>query len=272
MERAREQLAELIGARDPKEIVLTSGGTEADNLAIKGVVEMYREKGNHIVTAMTEQRAVLDPCRRLEKQGLAQVTYLPVDAMGVVDPDARPPGDHRQDRSSSPSCSPTTRSGPSRPIQELSKIAKEQGVLFHTDATEAVGKIPVDVEKMGIDLLSCTAHKIYGPEGHRGAVRAAAQPAGAPRAHDRRRRPRAGHALRHGAGRAGGRLRPGGRDLPRGHARGSGAALPAAGPAAGPDPLLGGRGVPERPPGAPAAAHAQHLASPTSRASRSSWG
>src|SRR4029450_7364084 len=88
MERAREQLARLIGGRDPKELVWTSGGTEADNLAIKGLVGMYREKGYHIVTTVTEQRAILDPCRRLEKQGVARVTYLPVDAMGVVDPDA----------------------------------------------------------------------------------------------------------------------------------------------------------------------------------------
>jgi len=164
MERAREQLARLIGARDPKELVWTSGGTEADNLAIKGVVEMYREKGDHIVTAMTEQRAVLDPCRRLEKQGMARVTYLPVDAMGVVDPDAL-----RQaitDRTILVSIMLANNEiGTIQAIAELSKIAKERGVLFHTDATEAVGKIPVDVEKMGIDLLSCTAHKIYGPKG-----------------------------------------------------------------------------------------------------------
>src|SRR5262249_23971553 len=153
MERAREQLARLIGARDPKELVWTSGGTEADNLAIKGVVQMYREKGDHIVTTVTEQRAVLDPCRRLEKQGLAKVTYLPVDAMGMVDPDAL-----RQaitDRTVLVSIMLANNEiGTIQQIQELSKIAKERGVLFHTDATEAVGTIPVDVEKMGIDRLA----------------------------------------------------------------------------------------------------------------------
>jgi cysteine desulfurase len=164
MERAREQLARLIGARDPKELVYTSGGTEAANLAIKGVVEMYREKGNHIVTTVTEQRAVLDPCRRLEKQGLARVTYLPVDATGLVDPEAV-----RQaltDRTILVSVMLANNEiGTIQPVAEIGKIAKERGVLFHSDATEAVGKIPVDVDRMGIDLLSCTAHKLYGPKG-----------------------------------------------------------------------------------------------------------
>jgi cysteine desulfurase len=164
MERAREQLARLIGGRDPKELVWTSGGTEADNLAIKGIVEMYREKGDHIVTTATEQRAVLDPCRRLEKQGLARVTYVPVDATGLVDPDAVRRA--ITDRTVLVSVMfANNEIGTIQTVEELGRIAKERGVLFHTDATEAVGKIPVDVDKMHIDLLSCTAHKIYGPKG-----------------------------------------------------------------------------------------------------------
>jgi cysteine desulfurase len=164
MERAREQLARLVGARDPKELVWTSGGTEANNLAIKGVVEMYREKGNHIVTTVTEQRAVLDPCRRLEKQGLVQVTYLPVDSTGLVDPDAVRKA--ITDRTILISVMfANNEIGTIQPVEEIGKIAKDKGVLFHTDATEAVGKIPVDVERMGIDLLACTGHKIYGPKG-----------------------------------------------------------------------------------------------------------
>jgi cysteine desulfurase len=164
MERAREQLARLIGARDPKELVWTSGGTEANNLAIKGVVEMYREKGNHIVTAVTEQRAVLDPCRRLEKQGLAEVTYLPVDPTGLVDPDAvRKALTERTILVSVMFAN--NEIGTIQAVEAIAKIAKERGVLFHTDATEAVGKIPVDVERQGIDLLACTGHKIYGPKG-----------------------------------------------------------------------------------------------------------
>ena len=139
-------------------------------------------------------------------------------------------------------------------IQELSKIAKERGVLFHTDATEAVGKIPVDVEKMGIDLPSCTAHKIYGPKGI-GALYVRRQPARTSGPHDRRRRARARGPLRDGAGGAGGGLRPGRRGPPRGHARGGGSAGPAPRQVAGPHPLLRRRGVPERTSRAPAAPH-----------------
>ena len=163
MERAREQLAKLIGARDPKELVFTSGGTEASNLALKGVVEMYREKGNHVVTLVTEQRAVLDPLHRLEKQGV-QVTYLPVKPDGLVDVD-----EVRKaitDKTILLSIMfANNEIGTIQPIEAIGKLAKEKGVLFYTDATEAVGKIPVDVEKLGIDLLSCTAHKLYGPKG-----------------------------------------------------------------------------------------------------------
>jgi cysteine desulfurase len=163
MERAREQLAKLIGARDPKEVVFTSGGTESDNLALKGVAEMYREKGNHIVTTVIEHRAILDPCRRLEKQGV-RVTYVPVGSDGIVDVDQI----RRAVTDKTILISvmfANNEIGTIQPVEEIGKFAKERGVLFHTDAVQAVGKIPVDVEKMGIDLLTCTAHKIYGPKG-----------------------------------------------------------------------------------------------------------
>jgi len=162
-ERAREQVARLIGARDPKEIVFTSGGTEADNLALKGVAEMYREKGDHIVTTVIEHRAVLDSCRRLEKQGF-RVTYVRVGPDGIVDPD-----EVRRaltDRTILVSVMLANNEiGTIQPVAEISKLVREKGILFHTDATQAVGKIPVDVERMGIDLLTCSAHKIYGPKG-----------------------------------------------------------------------------------------------------------
>jgi len=163
MEQAREQLAKLIGARDPKEVVFTSGGTESDNLALKGVVEMYREKGDHIVTTVIEHRAILDPCRRLEKQGV-RVTYVPVGSDGIVDVDQI----RRAVTDKTILISvmfANNEIGVIQPVEEIGKFAKERGVLFHTDAVQAVGKIPVDVEKMGIDLLTCTAHKIYGPKG-----------------------------------------------------------------------------------------------------------
>jgi cysteine desulfurase len=163
MDKAREQIARLIGARDPKEVVFTSGGTEAINLALKGVAEMYREKGNHIVTTTIEQRATLDVCKRLERQGF-EVTYVPVGHDGLVDVEAV-----------RTALTPKTilisvmfannEIGTIQPIAELGKLAKEKGIIFHTDATQAVGKIPVDVEAMGIDLLSATAHMLYGPKG-----------------------------------------------------------------------------------------------------------
>jgi cysteine desulfurase len=163
VDKAREQIARLIGARDPKEVVFTSGGTEAINLALKGVAEMYREKGNHIVTTTIEQRATLDVCKRLERQGF-EVTYAPVGRDGLVDVETV-----------RAALTPKTilvsvmfannEIGTIQPIAELGKLAKEKGILFHTDATQAVGKIPVDVEAMGIDLLSATAHMLYGPKG-----------------------------------------------------------------------------------------------------------
>jgi cysteine desulfurase len=163
MERGREQLAKLVGARDPKEVVFTSGGTESDNLALRGVAEMYREKGDHIVTTAIEHRAVLDTCRRLEKQGF-KVTYLPVGPDGLVDVAAVRAA--LTDKTILISVMfANNEIGTIQPISEIGKLAKEKSILFHTDATQAVGKIPVDVDKMGIDLLTCSGHKIYGPKG-----------------------------------------------------------------------------------------------------------
>jgi cysteine desulfurase len=162
VENARAQIARLINAT-PKEIVFTSGATESDNLAIKGVAEMYREKGNHIITQVIEHKAVLDTCKRLEKYGY-EVTYLPVGREGQVDPD-----DVR--RAISPKTILITimyannEIGVVQPIAEIGKVAKEKGVLFHCDGVQAVGKIPVDVQKDNIDLLSISAHKLYGPKG-----------------------------------------------------------------------------------------------------------
>jgi cysteine desulfurase len=163
VDKARDQIAKLIGARDPKEVVFTSGGTEAINLALKGVAEMYREKGNHIVTTTIEQRATLDVCKRLERQGF-EVTYLPVGREGLVDVEAVRAA--LTDKTILISIMfANNEIGTIQPVAELGKLAKEKGILFHTDATQAVGKIPVDVEAMGIDLLSMTAHMLYGPKG-----------------------------------------------------------------------------------------------------------
>lgn len=162
VENAREQIARLINAT-PKEVIFTSGATESDNLAIKGVAEMYREKGNHIITMVIEHKAVLDTCKRLEKYG-CQVTYLPVSKDGLIDLD-----DLRR------AITPKTilisimyannEIGVLQPIEEIGKIAREHKVLFHTDATQAVGKIPFDVQKFNVDLASLSAHKMYGPKG-----------------------------------------------------------------------------------------------------------
>ena len=163
VDKAREQIAKLIGARDPKEVVFTSGGTEAINLALKGVAEMYREKGNHIVTTTIEQRATLDVCKRLERQGF-EVTYVPVGREGLVDVEAVRAA--LTDKTILISIMfANNEIGTIQPVAELGKLAKEKGIIFHTDATQAVGKIPVDVEAMGIDLLSMTAHMLYGPKG-----------------------------------------------------------------------------------------------------------
>src|SRR5436190_3006187 len=159
---AREQVAKLIGA-DPKEIIFTSGATEADNLAIKGVYEMYASKGNHIITCNIEHKAVLDTCKHIEKEG-GEVTYLKVNDDGLIDL-----------KELEAAIKPSTiliaimyannEIGTVMPMKEISVIAKKHGVLVFTDATQAVGKIPVDVNKDGIDLLAMTAHKMYGPKG-----------------------------------------------------------------------------------------------------------
>jgi cysteine desulfurase len=163
VDKARDQIAKLIGARDPKEVVFTSGGTEAINLALKGVAEMYREKGNHIVTTTIEQRATLDVCKRLERQGF-EVTYVPVGRDGLVDVEVVRAA--LTDKTILISIMLANNEiGTIQPVAELGKLAKEKGIIFHTDATQAVGKIPVDVEAMGIDLLSMTAHMFYGPKG-----------------------------------------------------------------------------------------------------------
>ncbi|HEX8750315.1 MAG TPA: IscS subfamily cysteine desulfurase [Nitrospira sp.] len=163
VENARKRIAKLIKA-DAKEIVFTSGATESDNLALKGVLEMYKEKGNHIVTSSTEHRAVLDTVKSLEAKGLATVTYLPVDKQGVVNPqDVRNALTEKTVLISVMLAN--NEIGTINPIQEIGKIAKEKGILFHCDATQGVGKIPVDVQAMGIDLMSFSAHKIYGPKG-----------------------------------------------------------------------------------------------------------
>lgn len=159
---AREQVAKLIGA-DPKEIIFTSGATEGDNLGIKGVYEMYAGKGNHIITSTTEHKAVLDTCKHIERLG-GEVTYLEVQPDGLIDL-----------KELEAAIKPSTiliaimyannEIGVIQPVKEISTIAKKHGILFFTDATQAVGKIPVDVNKDGIDVMAFTAHKMYGPKG-----------------------------------------------------------------------------------------------------------
>src|ERR1700720_1914331 len=162
VENAREQVAKLIGAT-AKEIIFTSGATESDNLAIKGVAEMYREKGNHIITAVTEHKAVLDTCKRLEKYG-CRVTYLPVQKDGLVDlEELRRAMDDKTILVTIMAAN--NEIGVLQPIAEIGKLCRERGVIFHTDAVQAIGKVPVDVNKQNIDVMSITGHKLYGPKG-----------------------------------------------------------------------------------------------------------
>lgn len=162
VEYARERIATLIGS-EPGEIVFTSGATESNNLALKGVYEAYATKGNHIVTITTEHKAVLDPCHHLEKKG-AKITYLPVQPDGIIDMMAL-------EKSITPQTIliavmyANNETGVIQPIREISSIARKHGILFFSDATQAIGKIPVDVQADGIDLMSFSAHKIYGPKG-----------------------------------------------------------------------------------------------------------
>jgi cysteine desulfurase len=163
VEEARAQVASLVGA-DPSEIVFTSGATESDNLAIKGAMEAGRERGDHVVTVRTEHRAVLDSCRALERQGRARVTFLPVRKDGLLDPD-----EVRRaitDRTVLVSVMAANNEiGVLQPLDEIGNICRERGVLFHTDAVQAAGKVPFDVRSVEADLASFSAHKIYGPKG-----------------------------------------------------------------------------------------------------------
>ena len=162
VEEARRQIAALIGA-DAREIVFTSGATESDNLAVKGVAWMYREKGDHIITAVTEHKAILDTCKHLEKEGF-RVTFLPVDSKGLVDLD-----DLRRtitDKTILISIMTANNEvGVIQDIKAIGKIARERGVLFHTDAVQAAGKVPFNVNEMNVDIASLSAHKFYGPKG-----------------------------------------------------------------------------------------------------------
>ena len=162
VEKARRQVADLIGANS-KEIVFTSGATESNNLAIKGAAEMYAQKGNHIITVATEHKAVLDTCKRLEKHG-CRVTYLPVAPSGLIDLNQLAEAITPQTILVSVMYG-NNEVGTVQDIPAIGKICKERGVLLHTDATQAVGKIPVNVIADNIDLLSCSAHKMYGPKG-----------------------------------------------------------------------------------------------------------
>ena len=163
VDTARQQVAKLIGAASPREIVFTSGATESDNLAIKGVAEAYRDKGNHIITCVTEHKAVLDSCKVLAKHG-CEITYLPVAADGLIDM-------QRLRDAITPKTilisimAANNEIGTIQPVKEIGRLAKEKNILFHSDATQGVGKFPINVDAMGIDLLSLTAHKMYGPKG-----------------------------------------------------------------------------------------------------------
>ncbi len=162
VDKAREQIARVLGA-DEKEIIFTSGATESDNLAIKGIAEMYADKGDHIITVVTEHKAILDTCKRLERDG-KRVTYLPVGPDGLIDLNQL--RDTIEDKTVLVSVMAANNEiGVIQPIAEIGKICRERGILFHSDAVQAFGKIPLDVNAMNIDLASLTAHKVYGPKG-----------------------------------------------------------------------------------------------------------
>jgi cysteine desulfurase len=160
---ARQRIARLIGARDGKEIVLTSGATESDNLALKGAVEFLKDKGNHIITTVTEHKAVLDTCKRLEKHGY-DVSYLGVGSDGRVDPDDVKRAIRPQTILVSVMLA-NNEIGTVQPLLEIGRITRERGILFHTDAVQGIGKVDFDVERMNVDLASLSAHKMYGPKG-----------------------------------------------------------------------------------------------------------
>jgi len=162
VDKARKQIADLIGCT-PREIIFTSGATESDNLAIKGVAEMYAEKGNHIITAATEHKAVLDTCKKLEKHGY-RVTYLPVKGGGLIDLDML--RESITDKTILVTIMYANNEiGVIQPVAEIGKICRERGVLFHTDGVQAIGKVPVNVNTDHIDIMSITGHKLYGPKG-----------------------------------------------------------------------------------------------------------
>ncbi len=194
VETAREQIAKLIGAT-AKEIIFTSGATESDNLAIKGIAEMYRERGNHIITQVTEHKAVLDTCKRLEKYGY-RVTYLPVKADGLIDlEDLKRAMDDKTILVTIMAAN--NEIGVLQPIREIGKICHEKGIIFHTDAVQVVGKVPFNVIADNIDVLSHLRPQDLRTQGRGRSLCSPAQSARADRGADRWRRPRARHAFRH---------------------------------------------------------------------------